>query len=457
MGFLVLSFLSFPFLFFPFLFFPFLFFPTMTALKSKMNYGAALQKDMFERKDTLAMVEAAVSKDGMLLSKVIHQTPTICCAAVRQNWRALSYVREITNFLVQDAVEQSPQAASLIPAEFHLTAVIHNVDCFDYIRKPTMECCRYVLKYKPDFIAKFKNPPLELCLQVVKDRHRNAMRVITCTMPPLYDEYLGIGYLKGMPITEELVRQALPATKGSIWRSLPPVLQTKYDLDALRLNAFLLKYMEKTAVRLKAVVEGNPLALRNMEQTSELVEVACKANPRVLQIVKNPSRDLVWRCAERWEGAIQYAQKQDLELCVHAVKHHIGALQYVHENPLRVWVLSRSMQMPQLDMLFPQHRRYINSYHGMGHTFFQRIAFQCRDHPTVSAEEMEDPITLAPVDIGTLVAVIEENGKQHFAGTWESLWGMMMAGFRGSNYARIFVPIKNALVPANQIQWRMTA
>ena len=429
-------------------------FPTMTAVK--MNYGAALKKDMYERKDTSTMVEAAVSKDGLLLANVKHQTPRITWLAVSQNWRALQFVQEINTSLVRNAVYQSSEAGALVPVDFHLTAVIANINSFDFLRRPSMEACQYVLKEKPDWITKFKNPPVELCLQVVKLRHHDACRMAACTIPNSNDRYLGVGYLEGMHVSDELVRQALPATHGLVWRSLPPALQSRYDLHALRINGAVLRYMEQTPARQKAVVEGFPWALRGFEQTPELVEIACKKNPMVLEIVKNPSRDLVMKCAEDWYGALQFAAEQDAELCMHAVLFDIRALQYVRKNPLQIWAQCGTTRVPDLRWLFPQHRKYITMY-GHAHDFFLRIALQCRDNLTVPAEEMEDPITLASVEAGTLVAVIEENGKQHFAGTWESLWGMMKTGFRGSNYGRIFVPIKNALVHTSQIQWRLAA
>jgi hypothetical protein len=181
-----------------------------------MSYAKALSKDMFRREDTDEMVFAAVSKDGMQLQYVKKQTPRLVYAALKQNWRALQYVDDLDNQLVRQAVLWDPRAASLLPPKFHQFAVIVDINCFDYILKPSMEVCRYVIEQRPDWIAKRPNPPLELCLTAVKARHIGSEEFYVN-----WTEYLGLGYFDGITVTEELAKASLPITNGWAYRSLP--------------------------------------------------------------------------------------------------------------------------------------------------------------------------------------------------------------------------------------------
>jgi hypothetical protein len=419
-----------------------------------MNFAAALRKDMYERMDTEDMIAAAVSKDGMLLSKVKNKTPRIIYNALKQNWRALQFVDTIDNFLARQVILMNPEAASLLPSEHHLMAVIADINAFDYMVNPSMDACYYVLEANPDWISKIANPPLELCVYAIKERHTRALDYVSGFLPRPHN-VVGYGYLKDMPVSDKLLQCALDVTDGYAYLSFSAEDKERYAEVALGLNHHLIKFMPQTPLRQEMVLRKDPWALRDMVQTPALCRAACEADPTVLQIVKEPTRDMVWVCAAKWKHALKYAVEQDDELCSHAVRHFLDAMVYVKANHLKVLMASGApmiLHITDLERIFPEYKDLMYVY-GMSHLFRRIIFSAVANKDAALPTDLEDPVTLVPVEAGTIAAFTHDNSGLHFAGTLDTLVTMIKTGFRGSNTQSIFVPIKNDLVRTSSLWW----
>ena len=418
-----------------------------------LNYGKALRKDMFQRQDTEDMVIAAVSKDGMQLQFVKNKTPRIVYAALKQNWRALPYVDDIDEDLAHRVVMWDPKAASLLPAKFHHMAVINNIDCFDYIAKPSMEACRYVIEQQPDWIAKRPNPPMELCLLAIQVRHKIADFTVYGDRGynNIYTR-LGKDYFKGMKVTKELAKASLSVTKGYSYISFPDDLKVTLAEETLRVNADLARFMTLTPALEDFMLTLDGALIRILENPTEKQKIlACKTTPLAILEIKNPSREVVWESATGWQGALKHAAELDEELCIHAVRHFPDALLYCRENQLRIWMKAGAPKTVVIEDLFPKYR-WAMKMHILVYWFFRDIADSlCQNRDMPVPVELEDPVSLEPVAKGTVVAMMGD----HFVGTLPTLLQMVETGFRGSDFRYIFVPIKNTLVHNSCLRWCM--
>ncbi len=409
---------------------------------------------MFQRQDTEDMIVAAMSKDGMQLQHVKKQTPRIVYAALKQNWRALPFVENIDNFLARQVILWDPKAASLLPKQHHLIAVISDINCFDYIAKPSIEACRYVIEQQPDWIAKRPNPPLELCLLAVQMRHKNAEFWVRCDRG--YGSpytHLGKEYFKGMQVTKELARASLPITKGYSYISFPDALKASLAEDTLRMNADLARFMTLTPALQDVMLELDGKHICMLENPTEEQKIlACKTTPHAIQYIKNPSRAVVWQSATGFKDALKYCAEQDEELCAHAVRHFPAALQYCKEGRRRIWLKAGAPIPVDVGLLFPKYRKTMQT-NFLALDFFRTLATSMRDNRNMPAPaDLEDPVSLEPVAKGTVVALIGD----HFVGTLRTLLQMVETGFRGSNYRYLFVPIKNQLVWSYHLRWCIT-
>jgi hypothetical protein len=423
----------------------------MSISASKMNFGAALRKDMFKRQDTEDMIVAAVSKDGMQLQHVQKQTPRIVYAALRQNWRALPYVAELNNFVARQVVLWDPKAASLLPKEYHLLAVISDIHCFDYIAKPSMDACRYVIEQNPDWIAKRPNPPMELCLLAVQVRHKNAQFMVRCERgygsPYMH---LGKDYFKGMRVSKELARASLHATQGYSYISFPEDLKVSLAEETLRVNTDLARFMTLTPALEDVVLSLDGTLIRVLENPTEKQKIlACKTTPHAIQYIKNPSRATVWESAAGWQDALKYATEQDEDLCAHAVRNFPAALRHCKTDRLNIWLKAGAPSTVDVALLFPKYAKATQA-HILTYYFFRNIADSLRQNRNMPVPaDLEDPVSLEPVAKGAVVAMMGD----HFVGTLPTLLKMVETRFRGSNYNYIFVPIKNQLVSTGTLRW----
>lgn len=57
-----------------------------------------------------ALINEAISINGLLLSVIKKQTPTICFKAVKNNWRSIVYVENQTKKIWTEAISQNPMA-----------------------------------------------------------------------------------------------------------------------------------------------------------------------------------------------------------------------------------------------------------------------------------------------------------------------------------------------------------
>ncbi len=416
-----------------------------------LNYGAALRKDMFKREDTEDMVVAAVSKDGMQLQHVKKQTPRVVYAALKQNWRALPYVENIDNFLARQVVLWDPKAASLLPAKFHLLAVISDMACFDYIAKPSMEACRYVIEQKPDWIAKRPNPPQDLCLLAVRVRHENAHFMVRCERgygnPYIH---LGKDYFKGMQVTKELARASLHVTQGYSYISFPEDLKISLAEEALRTNADVARFMTLTPALEDVMLGKDGTLIRIVKNPTEKQKIlACKTTAHAIQYIKDPSRAVVWESATGWQDALQYVAEQDEDLCVHAVRHFPEALRYCKKGRLHIWLKAGAPGGVDVALLFPRYRKVMQT-HILAYYYFRNIVDSLRQNCDMPVPaDLEDPVSLEPVAKGAVIAMMGD----HFVGTLPTLLQMLETRFRGSNYNYVFVPIKNQLVHMSCLRW----
>jgi hypothetical protein len=258
--------------------------------------------------------------------------------------------------------------------------------------------------------------------------------------------YLSCDYFKGMKATEELLWAALTVTKG--WSILASPHVPRLVIEAVRINPEVLAHIPQTPDMVMALCKFNPNIFPYVkEPTEEVSRMVCTVLPHMLRYVKNPPRDLVWECAKKWDLAINYAD-QDEDLCVHAVKHHQGAIAYVRRNRMRVW-LKAGRPIKHLTDIFPE----FNTRTSADYKFFYPIL---KAKTMKTTEALEDPVTLEPVEAGMVCAfLLDAKGNQHFAGTLDTLLDLLRNRFQGSTTQHLFIPLRNALVPTALLRWRV--
>ena len=68
-------------------------------------------------------------------------------------------------------------------------------------------------------------------------------------------------------------------------------------------------------------------------------------------------------------------------------------------------------------------------------------------------KQLTDPISFEEVVKGDVLAFLKEGGKHYFACSLTSINELITQRFRGSNKANVYVPLKNALMPVDKLQW----
>jgi hypothetical protein len=208
-----------------------------------MSFASAARRGMSD-KDKQEMLLKSLPSDGMLLRYISDQTPKICAIAIAQNWRAITCVRNISKELLENVLRWAPQCVSLLPPSMHILALEINRECFNFIDKPSMECCRYAIETYPELITTRPNPPLELCLIAVRRRFEIALmyhRNRYYHGDPLYclrRDYLL--FIQVSPeVLAELQERALYITKGYAILSYPSEAQARLFETAVRINPAL--------------------------------------------------------------------------------------------------------------------------------------------------------------------------------------------------------------------------
>ena len=126
----------------------------------------------------------------------------------------------------------------------HIPAVKINSECFSFIAKPSMECCRYAIETYPELITARPNPPLELCLIAVRKRFENALISHRHRYYHVDDLYcLRQDYLLFIQVSPEVLAElqeaALHITNGYAILSYPPEAQVRLFETAVRINPAL--------------------------------------------------------------------------------------------------------------------------------------------------------------------------------------------------------------------------
>jgi hypothetical protein len=99
----------------------------------------------------------AVKQDGKALQYVKKQTEEICLEAVKQNGRALQYVKKQTEEICLEAVKQNGRALQFVKEQTEqmcLEAVKQNINALDFVEKQTEEICLEINNRKRNIIDK---------------------------------------------------------------------------------------------------------------------------------------------------------------------------------------------------------------------------------------------------------------------------------------------------------------
>lgn len=209
-------------------------------------------------------------------------------------------------------------------------------------------------------------------------------------------------------------------------------------LEAIQKDAFYLEYIHnKTHELCLEAVKRNGLVLGIIEdQTPELCEEAVKENVRAFQFVKK--------------------ELQTPEMCIKVMREDRYLIKYIKtfENCLAVFIQFRIKEDRFSDFFF----RY-----ELGAEMFNKIKLYISDNrpdikystlpEDIKIEELEDPITLEPLETGKTYGFFVEKEKWYLGISLELADKFIKEKFRGSNSYNVFIPTLNKLHNFEALKW----
>lgn len=120
---------------------------------TKINpiYEHKIGKDFLQKKFELDRELYLIKKDIRYLL-CVQQTPELCKAVIKYDWRALQYVKE-----------QTP--------EICLKAIKRCTDALQYVKEQTKQICLEAVKLNGHALKFVKNQTPEICLEAIKKRY----------------------------------------------------------------------------------------------------------------------------------------------------------------------------------------------------------------------------------------------------------------------------------------------
>ncbi len=214
-------------------------------------------------------------------------------------------------------------------------------------------------------------------------------------------------------------------SEGTISLEFSYTQTTNMCMEAVKQNGYELEFVEQQLPKIcLAAVRQNGLALEFVEyQTEFLCFEAVKQNGLALEFVEEQTHEICMEAVRQNGLAIQYVFVQTLELCEVAYEQTKLAREYMWEEfqeVFRVVVRPRCYETP------PESMNY---------------------------SDFTDPITLEPLVSDTIYAWIVEGEKWYLAGSLETINEMIETNYKQSSLDSVFIPIKNALFPVNDLHW----
>ena len=194
------------------------------------NYGCDTEQDRIN----------IVSKNGLMLQKIVNQTEKICVAAIEQNPEAVQYVY--------------PECMTDI---VKMTAVTKDPTMLKYIDDQTEELCLEAVKQNPKMLQYVNNQTEEICIKAV------SMDGLTLAWVVVQSDDICLEAVKQDPYAIEYVNEK---TK-------------EICLKAVQLNGYVVGYIDKNHDNYREIcleaIKQNPYAINYINSKCEDYEEIC--------------------------------------------------------------------------------------------------------------------------------------------------------------------------------------
>ena len=380
--------------------------------QAKMNFGTIIRQKALTQQNTEAMCAEIVSKDGLAISKVKHQTPDLCLLAVKQNWEAIRYCKFINKDIITVAVMSHPRAALYLPkkTEYHFHAINTNPACFLFIQEPSEEVCCSAIQLDISLLRYIPARTHKICFAIVKAR-----------IDRYFNELAEGELFQDIPLTEELLIDVI--------QYCPPSVA---DIPEDMWSASLASKALDIHTRCVAFIPHKLL-------TAEMCDKVMKSGAKHLYsyAINKASKELVIKMINQDGSLIELIDSPTEEMVMSAIHKKPSLIRHAKSNVYNIWVKAGRPYDPKVPVL----------------RFLSNIQRRVRRAPP-SIGEVEDPITMDIIPKGTICGFLRgASGGFHLAGTIESILEIIQKGFRDSSFRSIFVPHRNALVEIHEFSW----
>lgn len=235
------------------------------------------------------------------------------------------------------------------------------------------------------------------------------------------------------------------------WRDLEYIDEQPIELCLTAIQqdwrAFLL-IRKQTPELCRAVVLKDWRALEFvLEQTHELCLLAIQQNWRAIHYIRTQTPEICLAAVQQDAEAFKYVKVQTPEVCLLAVQKNGNNLKYVKLQTDDICLAAVKNKHTAVQYVHPQYM------------YLFRPGLDASSLPietlpdTVNLKDYTDPITLDDLKEGELYGWIVENEQWYLAGSLTYLNQMIQMNFNKSTLEEVFIPIKNTLVPVENIRW----
>ncbi len=220
-------------------------------------------------------------------------------------------------------------------------------------------------------------------------------------------------------------------------------------LEAVKKDGRALEFVkEQTPELCLEAVKQTGYALEFVkEQTPELCLEAVKHFGFAIKFVKEQTPEICLESVKNYGMNLFYVKEQTREICIEAVKHDGFSLQYVKEQTREICIEAVRQDGRALQHVNPEFINLLQIIDSIEPTEF--VAFPSH----LNLADFTDPITLEELVPGEVYGFLVEDNTWYLAGSLKNCNTMIKQMFRGSSKNKVFVPIKNKLVPVEHILW----
>lgn len=267
--------------------------------------------------------ETAVALNGLNLQYVKDQTDEICIKAVRNNIKAIQYVKNKSQDFIITICDFEPNILRYVDQTPELCQRIFDISI--YVNLP-IGMLYQNLQYKTE----------EMSLKLIKRDCRNILFVDDQTenicINAVQKDGLMLEFVKNQTdkICLEAIKNNVEAFKFVKNKTLDFCMQAyKLNNEILRLPDFL-KIVCNDINSLTDILKINGLAIQYIQnQTPELCLLAVNNNGLAIQYIQNKTPELCLLAVKNNGLAIKFIENQTEEICIEAVKHDGTLLKFV--------------------------------------------------------------------------------------------------------------------------------